>query len=130
MTDVVTQTLSLQTSQMSRAAQTLQRSAVLAAHGPDATVWTEGMELAGATYKRVTEMQKSWLNEWSTWASYAQSLQGADTVPKYFERIGNIALQAQTQMNTQTTEMSELMDNIAVSYSYWLERKIDAQKAG
>ncbi|WP_424965212.1 MULTISPECIES: hypothetical protein [unclassified Dinoroseobacter] len=117
-------TAKLQASLATRALTNSRNAAQLAAKPPTADTMAESWELAEATYKRMNALQQSWIKDWSDWISYAQSLDGVDTMPKYVDRTGNIFLQAQAQMVSQASELSELMDNVGVSYAYWISGKL------
>ncbi|MDA7427384.1 hypothetical protein PGB28_02855 [Primorskyibacter aestuariivivens] len=126
----LTTTAKLQTEQATRACETLQNTVQLASAPPAPGAMAEVLELAGASYKRAADLQIGWLRDWTRWGLYAQSLDGANTVPKYVERVGNIALQAQAQVNAQAEQWSELMDNVGVSYGFWLTRQLEARDKG
>ena len=118
-------TAKLQASLASRALNQTRDAAQLATQKPSADTLVESWELAEATYKRMNALQQSWIQDWSNWITYAQSLEGANTMPKYVERTGNIFLQAQAQMVSQANEFSELLDNVGVSYAYWISGKLN-----
>lgn len=69
-------------------------------------------------------MQSGWAESWAKWAEYASALPQADTIPKYMERAGNIILQAQAQITAQVNDLTELSENLSVSYSYWVARQV------
>ena len=117
-------TTKLQADTVSRASETAQKAAKLAVMRQLADSFVDCGELIEATYKRTHALQVSWVKDWSNWVGYAKSIEGANTVPKYVDRTGNIFLQAQAQLTSQASEMSELMDNIGVSYAYWLNRQL------
>lgn len=127
MEHILTTTAKLQSETATRTAETVQNTLQLASAPPRPGALAEALELAGASYKRAADLQIGWLRDWTRWGLYAQSLDGANTVPKYVERVGNIALQAQAQVNAQAAQWSELMDNVGVSYGFWLTRQLEAR---
>ena len=127
MEHILTTTAKLQSETATRTAETVQNTLQLASAPPRPGALAEALELAGASYKRAAVLQIGWLRDWTRWGLYAQSLDGANTVPKYVERVGNIALQAQAQVNAQAAQWSELMDNVGVSYGFWLTRQLEAR---
>lgn len=82
-------------------------------------------ELNDACNKRTSAMQKTWANDWAEWFKYANSISGAQTLPKFAERTNNINMQAHAQIAKQTNELAELVENASVSYSYWLAKQIE-----
>lgn len=118
-------TCKLQADQAARAAQCLQETAQLVLHPPNAEGLAEGVELANATRTRALALQQQWVQDWTDWSSFARSIEGADTIPKYADRTGNIFLQASALMVTQMGQWSELMDNVGVNYAFWVHRQID-----
>lgn len=125
MEHIVATTVKLHTSEAARFVQTIQDASQFATRPPEGQAIGEGIELFNATMHRAAQLQKSWMQDWMNWAQYAQTLQGADTVPKYVERTGNIVLQAQAQLASQANEFSELWDNIAVNMGFWVKQQID-----
>jgi hypothetical protein len=115
----------LQTAETMRLARAAQNTAQMCMTPPKDGTVQEAVALASATVERAAQMQQNWMKAWFGWATYAQSLQGADTVPKFVERSGNIVLQAQSQMMQQANEMTELMENAGVSYAYWVSRQLE-----
>lgn len=118
-------TCKLHVDQAARTAQCLQETAQLALKPPSAQGLTEGMDLANASRKRALALQQQWIQDWTDWSSFAQSIEGADTVPKYADRTGNIFLQASALVVTQMGQWSELMDNMSVNYAFWVHRQLD-----
>lgn len=96
----------------------------LASGKPDLSAINEIGELNQASLQRTMDLHANWAQDWSTWFDYSQSISGANTVPKLAERTNNIVLQAQTQAASQMNELSELMENAMVSYSYWVAQKL------
>ena len=114
--------LALPANTLTRAARAAQDQARLAATPPDPLAMAEAAELGAAAFERMVALQQKWLDAWIDWGDYAQSITGANTVPKLSERAGNIVLQAQAQMQSQVNDMTELAENIGVSYSFWLSQ--------
>ncbi|MEM6478435.1 MAG: hypothetical protein AAF841_14465 [Pseudomonadota bacterium] len=108
-----------------RAADLVQNTAKFCSKPPEPEAFQELGDLAQASFKRATAMQASWIRAWGDWAAFSSSIQGADTVPKYFDRLFNIVLQAEAQLATQAQEATELMDNVGVSYAHWLAQKVE-----
>lgn len=121
---VLTTHANLHANTAARASQMISETAQLAAQPPNPATLTEGFALAAAAYSRTAALQNAWMNDWTKWAAYAQSLQGVDTVPKYVDRIGNITLQAQAQVMTQCKDWAELMDNFGVNYAYLVHQRL------
>ena len=96
----------------------------MASGKPDISAINEIGELNQASMQRTMDLHANWAQDWSTWFDYSQSISGANTVPKLAERTNNIMLQAQTQAASQMNELSELMENAMVSYSYWIAQKL------
>ncbi|MQY41118.1 hypothetical protein GG681_00540 [Epibacterium sp. SM1969] len=109
-----------------RAFDTLKDAAVLAANSDKPDTLFEAMSLFLSASQRSIEMQKQWQEDWKDWVVYASKLPGADTTSKLVDRQNNIALQASAQMSKQTTQTLELIDNIFVSYSFWLSQQAQA----
>ncbi len=109
-----------------RAFDTLKDAAVLAANSDKPDTLFEAMTLFLSASQRSIEMQKQWQEDWKDWVVYASKLPGADTTSKLVDRQNNIALQASAQMSKQTTQTLELIDNIFVSYSFWLSQQAQA----
>lgn len=128
MTGILPATMKLQSDHIGRAAKTAQVTAEMSMKVPSAERFYEALDLATATTKRFQAAQASWMSAWMDWAEYAGTLDGADTVPKYVERVGNIALRAQNQMAVQANDMSNLMENLNVSYSYWLAQQVERKE--
>ena len=124
MENYLTTAAKLQAESVSRVTNTAKKAAQLAVSPPRPDTLTESWDLAEATYRRVNALQASWVRDWADWMGYAKSLEGANTMPKYVERTGNIMLQAQAQIASQANELSELMDNVSVSYAYWLDQQV------
>lgn len=120
----VTKGMKLQATQAARCAHTVSDTLKLAAQPPKPSTMTEAWELGMSTFERSAALQKSWMNDWAEWMSYAQSLPDTDTVPKYLAQSGNIVLQAQAQMVSQISELSELVDNVSVNYGFWLSQQV------
>lgn len=110
---------------MTRTTKSALQTARLATVPPRAEALSEVAELAKASTERFLLLQKSWAEEWGAWLTYAGSLSGADTLPKVMERSANIALQAQAQVMSQVTDTMGLMENISVSYSYWVAKQFE-----
>lgn len=127
---MTTNLLSLHRNLTHRQAQIAQDTAKLALAAPGPTTFAEAADLGRAAFQRMEEMQKSWMLGWADWAGYAARLPETDTVPKFAERLGNIALRAQIQMTTQMTDMAELGENVAVSYGYWVSRQVTERASG
>ncbi|MEL6520786.1 MAG: hypothetical protein AAFQ66_07465 [Pseudomonadota bacterium] len=117
-------TMRLQQTQALRAAEIMQNTAKFCTKPPSMETFFEVSELAQASFKRSTALQASWMQAWMDWAAFSGSIKGADTVPKYFDRLNNIALQADAQMVSQVQEFAELVDNIGVSYAHWLSQQV------
>lgn len=124
MKDIVSTGYHLQTDTMGRAMKAAELSAKVAMSEPRAERFFEAWELAAASAERVQVMQARWMTAWGDWLSYASTLEGADTVPKYVERVGNIALRAQAQVAQQVNDSSNLMENLSVNYAYWLAQQV------
>jgi len=124
MKDILPQTLKINTDTMMRLATNARQTGELAMKQPREDAMQEGMALALSTVQRCATLQKTWIDAWANWAEYAGSLEGADTVPKYAERIGNIGLRAQAQMVTQLNDLTELSENLSVSYAYWISQQV------
>lgn len=118
-------TAKLQLDQGRRVSEACAQTAQLALHPPKPDALGEVMDLATATQSRMAALQMQWMRDWWDWGAYAQTLEGADTIPKFAERTGNIALQAQALSVAHITQFSTLMDNVGVSYSYWVSRQLD-----
>lgn len=118
-------TAKLQLDQGRRVSEACAQTAQLALQPPKPDAWAEVMELATATQARMASLQMQWIRDWWDWGAYAQSIEGADTVPKFADRTGNIALQAQALTVSQITQFSTLMDNVGVSYSYWVTQQLE-----
>jgi len=114
----------LQQEQVMRSAEVLRNTAKLSRTMPNPTAASELMELAQSAADRSREMQASWMQDWAGWLEFAGSIQGANTVPKYMDRLNNIFLQADAQRASQLQEFSELVENINVSYAHWLSRQV------
>jgi len=126
MTDAATQALKLQTVSVMRACEGALQTAALASQPPEAARMQEALNLGAATLARYQAMQSNWLAAWADWAAYAGALDGADTVPKFTERLGNIGLRAQAQLAAQANDLANLNENVAVSYAYWVAQQLDA----
>ncbi|CUH78282.1 hypothetical protein [Tropicibacter naphthalenivorans] len=126
----VEKALSLQTNQATRLAQVAQDTAILAAAPPKPSAYVEGLDLATATVKRVAQLQQSWARDWGAWGHYCWTVVGADTIPKVAERTNNMYLQAQTQMVSQANQLSELTENVIVSYAFWLHQQVEEAREG
>lgn len=116
----------LNTEQVGRVMKTAELTAKVAASGPKTERFFEAMELASASAQRFQAMQAGWLSAWGDWLGYASTLEGADTVPKYMERVGNIGLRAQAQVAQQMNDTANLMENMSVNYAYWLAQQVEA----
>lgn len=125
MENYVTKGLQLQAEQAVRCAHTVSDTVKLASHPPRPSALTEAWDLGMSTFRRSASLQRSWMDDWADWAGYAQSLPRTDTLPKYMAHSGNIFLQAQAQVVSQLSEMSELVDNIAVNYGFWVAQQIE-----
>lgn len=108
-----------------RSVDIYQNSIKIAAKKPKMELIKEIHELNDACSKRATAMQKIWANDWAEWLQYANSVTGAQTLPKFAERTNNISMQAQAQIAKQTNEFTELLENTSVSYSYWLAKQLE-----
>ena len=111
-----------------RAMGTLKDVAVLATKSDQTKTAFEAMSLFYSASQRGIEMQQQWQEDWKDWMIYASKLPGADTTSKLVDRQSNIVLQASAQMSKQTTQALELMDNIFVSYSFWLSQQAAPEK--
>ena len=118
-------TAKLHKEQAGRAMQCMQDTAKLAMSTPDPSAFAEGLELMQATRDRMVTMQTKMVSDWIEWVGYAQSIEGADTIPKFADRTGNIALQAQSLVVSQMTQWSELIDNVGVNYAFWVNQKVN-----
>lgn len=116
--------LKVQANQLDRVQSAAKDTAMLAVSKPRPEVLAEGLELASATVQRVAQLQKNWAQDWGKWGHYCWTLAGADTAPKIMERSNNIALQAQAQVASQMNELTELVENIGVSYAFWVHRQV------
>jgi len=85
----------------------------------------EWQALNRAAMERAGTLQKSWMQGWLDWVDYTETLAGADTVPKFMERVGNIGLRAQAQMVKQVNDSAELLDNVFVSFSWWAAQQME-----
>ena len=122
--------LRVQADAAARATDTARKGAQLALSGSIADMGTmaEATALGLAAFRRGMAMQKTWIDGWQAWARYAQTVEASDTVPKFVERSGNVALQAEAQLIAQARDVSELMDNVAVSYGWWLTRTLERRR--
>ncbi len=111
-----------------RTARLAQDTAKLTLSAPDAGTLAEAAELGRATMERAMALQAGWVKDWADWMAYAQAITEADTVPKFAEHAGNIALRAQAQMTQQMTALSELSENVTVSYGYWLSKQTERRE--
>ena len=125
MSDMLPTTMRLQTETLNRSLEHTRMLGALAMSPPDMGRFAEMFELASASAKRMQAMQAGWVEAWMDWSDYATTLEGADTVPKYVDRLSNIMLRAQTQMATQASDMSNLVENVSVSYGYWLSQQLE-----
>lgn len=116
--------------QAQRCAKLAQDTARLAMRPPEPSTFSELVELGRASADRMTALQKGWLRDWSDWAAYAGSIAGADTVPKFTERAGNIALRAEAQLQKQINQTTDLGENILVSYGFWLSKRLGDDEPG
>lgn len=123
--DPMTPAMALHANQLKRASALVQDTAKLAITLPGPDTFSEAAELGQATMERVSELQKSWAQDWSDWADYASALPEADTLPKYMEHAGNIFLRAQAQMVAQINDLSNLSENVSVSYGFWVAKQVE-----
>lgn len=122
--DYIFKSCEVQAKNSIRAMDTLKDTAVLAAKVKRPDTLFEAMSLFCSASKRGVEMQQQWQEDWKDWAIYASKLPGADTTSKLVDRQNNIALQASAQVSKHTTQALELMDNILVSYSFWISQQL------
>lgn len=124
----VTTTAKLQMDQTRRVAEACQQSAQLALHPPTPDAWAEMFELALAAQGRLADLNRQVLADWWRWGEYAGSIEGADTVPKFADRTGNIALQAQALTVSHISQFAALMDNVGISYAYWVDQQVQREQ--
>lgn len=117
--------LALQTAHMSRTAGIAQGCARLASQGRGHEMLTEAVALNVSAMERISDLQSAWAAQWETWLDYARALPEVDTIPKLVDRSNNVVLQAQSQMASQVTDLTELAENMAVSYSFWLNKQLE-----
>lgn len=108
-----------------RTAQILRDTAKLAVTSPNPVALVEAAEIGRAAIERVSTLQKGWVRDWMDWAEYARSITGADTLPKFADHAGNILVRAQAQMTNQMTALTDVSENLAVNYSYWVARQLE-----
>lgn len=120
-----TSALDLPATHLTRAADMAQKCARLAMEARGHEALAEAVNLNRAAADRVSALQATWADQWRAWYDYASALPDVNTLPKYLDRSGNIALQAQAQMVSQLSDLSELYENMTVSYSYWLSKQLD-----
>jgi hypothetical protein len=108
-----------------RTGQMVQDTAKLALTSPHPLAFAGAAALGRAAMERVSVLQKGWVRDWMEWAAYAQSITGADTLPKFAEHAGNIVVRAQAQVTNQMTAITDVSENFAVNYSYWVARQLE-----
>lgn len=111
-----------------RTAQMLRDTAKLAVTSQDPQTLVGATQLGRAAMERVSALQKGWVQDWMDWAAYARSITGADTLPKFAEHAGNIAVRAQAQMTNQMTALTDVSENLTVNYGYWVARQLEERK--
>ena len=117
--------LDLPTAHLTRAADMAHKCTRLAMSARGHEAIAEAVNLNRAAADRVSTLQSTWADQWKAWYDYASALPDVNTLPKYLDRTGNIALQAQAQMVSQMSDISELYENMTVSYSYWLSKQLE-----
>jgi len=119
--------LRLQQDQAARVGDIAQKTVRVALQPPRPDALSSAAALTAAALNRTVALQTSCLEDWAKWAEFAQSIQGADTTAKYADRVGNIALQAEALATRQIAQGFELLDNIGVSYAYWLTQQLGGE---
>ncbi len=107
-----------------RAADLWGKSARLALSRPTPEVAGELVALGRATADRLAAMQRDWIAQWRDWAAYAAAIDEARTLPIYAEHGMNTAVRAQKLAADQIAAAVTLTENVAVSYGYWLDRRL------
>ncbi|MGB0661396.1 MAG: hypothetical protein ACPGNV_14630 [Mangrovicoccus sp.] len=115
----------LQMNAVNRSVKMMTQSSRLACSAHAGEMMQEAMALNTAAMERIGAMQQNWAEQWGNWLNYAAALPEVNTIPKFVDRSNNIFLQAQAQMAAQVTDMTELSENMAVSYSFWLSKQFE-----
>jgi len=124
MTGTLPAPLALSHAHALRTAELLQKSARLALTQPPPAVAQELAELGRATFDRYAAMQRDWMAQWRDWAAYAAAIEEARTLPIYAEHGMNAMVRAQKLASDQIAATMTLGENAAVSYGYWLDRRL------
>lgn len=126
--DLISAAFRLQQEAALRACELSQKTAqVCMTAPPSGSALQEATALAEAAVTRAATLQISWLRAWTDWVEFVATIDGADTTAKYADRLNNIALRAEAQVATQVTDSLELLDNVTVSYAYWLTQRLEGE---
>lgn len=73
---------------------------------------------------RFSEFQKGWTKGWMEWVAESSRPKTANTASKLVSQEFDVMSQALILLGLQSTGFVELMENINISYGYWLNRKL------
>lgn len=74
--------------------------------------------------RRLFKFQSGWATGWKEWALESSTPKKVNTASKLVSQEFNVMAQALVLLGLQTTGFVELMENINVSYGYWLKQKL------
>ena len=83
----------------------------------------ELLNLQQAIVNRILEQQKNWFKGISGVMQQYNEVKEVNTITKYVEREYNIIAQMSHLIAQQVTGWTEMMENIQVDLSYWIEQK-------
>ena len=73
--------------------------------------------------RRMLQLQRDAVGDWFAWYRYADQIGGANTMSKLAEREYNTLAQATQLVGEHSTGLMALLENIQISYLYWLHEK-------
>lgn len=78
--------------------------------------------------RRFSEFQKDWTKGWMEWVAESSQPKTANTASKLVSQEFDVMSQALILLGLQSAGFVELMENINVSYGYWLNRKLSQEE--
>lgn len=123
--DIVTPAITLHRTQVTRAASMAQDTARLAMTLPEPEVYAEAVELNKAALQRLSSLQKTWSADWPTGPTTRARWPRRTRCRSISSMPATSCCGRRRRWRAQVNDLSELAENLSVSYGYWVSRQVE-----
>jgi hypothetical protein len=87
-------------------------------------MWLELWQMQQAVWRRQSQLQNNWVQDWADWANGFTQARGANTMAKLVEQEFDLVVQWHELVSGQATDVVRLLENLEVNYAFWVDEKL------